>query len=402
MRDRDVTGMSLAALAQPRTWFPSVDITIPVYNEERGLAPAVRRLHRYLNSDFPFSAQITIADNASTDGTAAQALRLAAELPGVRLIRINEKGRGRALAASWLTSDADVVAYMDVDLSTDLSALLPLIAPVISGHSDVSIGSRLVHGARVVRSTKRELISRCYNLLLRVFLGVGFKDAQCGFKAVRADVARRLVLRVQNRNWFFDTEFLVQAERAGLRVHELPVDWIEDPDSRVDILATAVEDIRGVWRLATGRRVEAAPVRLRGQLVRFAAIGVMSTVAYAALYWMLRGFLPPVASNTVALVVTAIANTAANRRLTFGVRGANGLLRDHAGGLAAFAVALVLTNGAIGALELIKPAPSLGLEIATLSAANALATAVRFLLLRMLFFHLRTDKPAPALRRPVT
>jgi len=401
MRALDLVGMSIAALAEPRTWFPAVDITIPVYNEERDLALAVMRLHNYLSSDFPFSAQITIADNASTDGTAAQALRLAAELRGVRFIRLNEKGRGGALAASWLTSDAQVVAYMDVDLSTDLSALLPLIAPVISGHSDVSIGSRLARGARVVRSAKRELISRCYNLLLRVVLGVGFKDAQCGFKAVRTDVARTLVPRVQNRNWFFDTELLVQAERAGLRVHELPVDWIEDPDSRVDILATAIEDLRGVWRLATGRWVEAAPPLLRGQLVRFAAIGVMSTIAFAVVYWMLRAFLPPVPSNTVALVVTAIANTAANRRLTFGVRGAHGLLRDHAGGLLAFAVALALTNGAIGALELVKPAPDLALEIITLSAANALATIVRFLLLRMLLFHLRRGNPPGPLRRPV-
>src|SRR6202140_5387977 len=151
--------MSIAALARPASWSPSLDITIPVYNEERDLAPAVRRLHHYLNSDFPFSAQITIADNASTDGTAVQGLRLAAELTGVRLIRLRDKGRGRALAASWLTSDADVVAYMDVDLSTHLSALLPLIAPVISGHSDLSIGSRLARGARVVRSAKREFIS---------------------------------------------------------------------------------------------------------------------------------------------------------------------------------------------------------------------------------------------------
>jgi putative flippase GtrA len=307
----------------------------------------------------------------------------------VRLIRLSEKGRGRALAASWLTSEARVVAYMDVDLSTDLSALLPLIAPVISGHSDVSIGSRLARGARVVRSTKRELISRCYNLLLRVVLGVRFKEAQCGFKAVRADVAQRLIPEMQNRNWFFDTELLVRAERAGLRVHELPVDWVEDPDSRVDILATAVEDIRGVWRLATGRWFQAAPTPLRSQLLRFAAIGVISTVAYAALYWMLRGFLAPVASNTLALLVTAIANTAANRRLTFGVRGAQGLLRDHAGGLVAFAVALVLTNGAIGAIQLVNPRPSLVVEIVTLTAANAIATIVRFVLLRMMLFHLR-------------
>jgi glycosyltransferase involved in cell wall biosynthesis len=381
--------MSIAALARPDIWSPAVDITIPVYNEERDLGPAVRRLYSYLNTTFPFSAQITIADNASTDGTAAQALRLAAELQGVRLIRLSEKGRGRALAASWLTSDAQVVAYMDVDLSTDLSALLPLIAPVISGHSDLSIGSRLARGARVVRSTKREFISRAYNTLLRVVLGVRFKDAQCGFKAVRADVARRLIPQVENRNWFFDTELLVRAERAGLRVHELPVDWIEDPDSRVDIFATAIEDLRGVWRLATGRWMAAAPARLRGQLFRFAAVGITSTLAYAALYWMLRGVLSPFASNSVALVVTAVANTAANRRYTFGVRGTGGLLRDHAGGLVAFAVALVLTNAAIGGLELVKPPPSLALEIATLTAANAIATVVRFLLLRMVLFHLR-------------
>ena len=341
MGGSDIVGMSIAALEQPFSWAPSVDITIPVYNEERDLAPAVRRLHNYLHSEFPFSARITIADNASTDGTAAQALRLATELRGVRLIRLSEKGRGRALAASWLTSDADVVAYMDVDLSTDLSALLPLVAPIISGHSDVSIGSRLTSGARVVRSAKRELISRCYNLLLHVVLGVRFKDAQCGFKAVRADVARRLLPGIENRNWFFDTELLVQAERAGLRVHELPVDWVEDADSRVDILATALEDLRGVWRLATGRWTRAAPEHLHGQLARFAAVGLVSTVAYAGLYWMLRGFLTPAVSNSIALVVTAVGNTAANRRVTFGVRGANGLLRDHAGGLVAFAVAKI-------------------------------------------------------------
>lgn len=249
--------MSIAALARPITWAPLVDITIPVYNEERDLATAVRRLHAYLHRDFPFSARITIADNASTDGTPAQALRLAFELPDIRLLRLNEKGKGRAVAASWLTSDAMVVVYMDVDLSTDLTALLPLVAPIISGHSDVSIGSRLAPGARVVRSAKREAISRGYNLLVRFVLGLRVKDAQCGFKAMRADIARRLVPGVENRSWFFDTELLVRAERAGLRVHELPVDWIDDPDSRVDIAAAAVENLRGVWRLATGRWIEA-------------------------------------------------------------------------------------------------------------------------------------------------
>jgi hypothetical protein len=148
-----------------------------------------------------------------------------------------------------MTSGADVVAYMDVDLSTDLDALLPLVAPLVSSHSDVAIGSRLSRGSRVRRGFKRELISRCYNWLLRLALGARFTDAQCGFKAVRGNVARRLVPQVENRSWFFDTELLVLAQREGMRIHEVPVDWTDDLDSRVAILPTALEDLRGVWRL---------------------------------------------------------------------------------------------------------------------------------------------------------
>jgi len=367
---------------------PMVDIVIPVHNEERGLRVSVLRLHAYLTQQFPFSARITIADNASTDSTPAVAAELAEELPEVRVLRLKEKGRGRALAAAWLTSDARVVSYMDVDLSTDLSALLPLVAPVISGHSQVSIGSRLVTGSRVTRGPKREVISRVYNILLRLVLRVRFKDAQCGFKALRADVARSLLPDVVNRNWFFDTELLVRAERAGLRIHELPVDWTDDPDSRVDIVATAIEDLRGVWRLATGRPAD-APLWLSTQLVRFAAVGAASTLAYAVLFWALREVLPAAASNVIALAATAVANTAANRRLTFGIRGRERLLGDHAGGLLAFAAALVFTNGAIVAMGLFAPGASRVAEIAVLTAANAIATGVRFLVLRTVLFHMR-------------
>ena len=367
---------------------PMVDIVIPVHNEERDLRASVLRLHAYLTQQFPFSARITIADNASTDATPAVAAELAEELPEVRVLRLKEKGRGRALAAAWLTSDARVVSYMDVDLSTDLSALLPLVAPVISGHSQVSIGSRLVTGSRVTRGPKREVISRVYNILLRLVLRVRFKDAQCGFKALRADVARSLLPDVVNRNWFFDTELLVRAERAGLRIHELPVDWTDDPDSRVDIVATAIEDLRGVWRLATGRPTD-APLRLSTQLVRFAAVGAASTLAYAVLFWALREVLPAAASNVIALAATAVANTAANRRLTFGIRGRERLLGDHAGGLLALAAALVFTNGAIVAIGLFAPGASRVAEIAVLTAANAIATGVRFLVLRTVLFHMR-------------
>ena len=238
--------------APPTAGGPVVDVVVPVYNEERDLGPSVRRLHAFLGA-FPFSSVITIADNASRDGTLALAKQLSAELPGVRFIHLDQKGRGRALRKAWSESDAQIVAYMDVDLSTDLKALLPLVAPIVSGHSDVAIGSRLARGARTKRGPKRELISRGYMLILRILLGAGFTDAQCGFKAVRASLARELVNVVEDNTWFFDTELLILAQRRGLRVHEVPVDWTDDPDSRVAIVRTAIDDLKGVWRLRVGR-----------------------------------------------------------------------------------------------------------------------------------------------------
>ena len=208
-----------------------------------------------------------IADNASEDGTAAIGDRLAAELDAVAYVRLTEKGRGRALRRVWSRSDADVLAYMDVDLSTGLEALLPLVAPLISGHSDLAIGTRLARGSRVVRGPKRELISRTYNRLLHLTLRSRFSDAQCGFKAGRAAVVKALLPRVEDQAWFFDTELLVLAERSGLRIHEVPVDWVDDPDSRVDIVRTALEDLRGIARLggelsrfAAGRRRQHGPL----------------------------------------------------------------------------------------------------------------------------------------------
>jgi glycosyltransferase involved in cell wall biosynthesis len=248
---------------------PLVEVVVPVHNEQRVLVASVTRLHGYLEATFPFAFRITIADNASTDATWSLAQELAARLPRVGATRLDQKGRGRALRQVWSRSDADVVAYTDVDLSTDLAALLPLVAPLISGHSDLAIGTRLARGARIVRGAKREMISRGYNLLLQATLGAGFSDAQCGFKALRADAARALLPLVEDRNWFFDTELLVLAERAGLRIHEVPVDWVDDPDSRVAIVATAVQDLRGVIRLAGGLLTGS----LRARLVAAAAPG---------------------------------------------------------------------------------------------------------------------------------
>src|SRR6202162_27387 len=229
-----------------------VDIVVPVRNEEHDLAPSVRRLVGYLREGFPFSARITIADNGSTDATWAIATGLARELPEVRAVHMELPGRGRALRAIWAESDAEVLTYMDVDLSTDLNALLPLVAPLLSGHSDLAIGTRLARGSRVIRGPKRELISRGYNVLLRACMGARFSDAQCGFKAIRRDQARALLPLTKDNGWFFDTELLVLAERGGLRIHDVPVDWVDDLDSRVDIMATALADLRGMMRLSRG------------------------------------------------------------------------------------------------------------------------------------------------------
>jgi putative flippase GtrA len=374
-----------------------VDIVVPVRNEERDLAPSVRRLVSYLRESFPFSARITIADNGSTDATWAIASRLARELPEVRAIHMELPGRGRALRAIWSQSDAEVLAYMDVDLSTDLNALLPLVAPLLSGHSDLAIGTRLARGSRVIRGPKRELISRSYNMLLRTLMGARFSDAQCGFKAIRRDQARALLPLTQDTGWFFDTELLMLAERAGLRIHEIPVDWVDDLDSRVDIIATALADLRGMARLGIGFARGSiqvpqlrGPVRAGGrhardlplQIARFTVIGVASTVAYLLLFLLLRGIMSAQAANLVSLGVTAVANTAANRRLTFGISGRSNAARHQVKGLIAFGIGLALTSGALAVLHSGTARPGRIAEVSVLIAANLAATVIRFLLYR--------------------
>lgn len=385
-----------------------VEIVIPVFNEETGLEESVRHLHGYLEDRFPLTWLITIVDNASTDRTWGVACRLSTELVGVQAMRLDQKGRGRALRAAWSASRSPVVAYMDVDLSTDLDGLLPLVAPLLSGHSDLAIGSRLAPGARVVRGPKREAISRAYNLILRTTLRSGFSDAQCGFKAIRTEVAHELLPAVEDQGWFFDTELLVLAEHNGLRVHEVPVDWVDDPDSRVNVVGTATTDLKGVWRMLgrtfSGKAsVESArdlrdddgyEPDLASQLVRFASIGVVSTLVFALLFWLLVEPLGPWLADIVALGVCTVANTAANRRLTFATHGRAGRTRHYLGGLALAAMPLVLTLVTLVVLEGMG-VTAVGVQLLALTGANLLAAVGRFVLLRRWVFG-PVSRPSPS------
>jgi putative flippase GtrA len=417
-----------------------VDIVVPVHNESQQLAASITALRTYLDSSFPFVTSITIADNASTDGTSEIADDLAATHPGVRVLRLDQKGRGRALRAAWSESAASVVSYMDVDLSTGLAALLPLVAPLLSGHSDVAIGTRLAPGAHVVRGARRELISRSYNLLLRSALRSACTDAQCGFKAMRRQAAVELLPLVEDNEWFFDTELLVTAQRIGLRIHEVPVDWVDDTDSRVEVLTTALTDLHGVWRLLgpTARRRaaqqparppatlgshrwnEAVPTDHAGrssvferspgtnpgsdgsgtgsgatgdpvpqvsadELFRFAGVGALSTLAYVGLFAVLEPALGTFAANTVAIALCSLGNTAAHRGLAGTAR--HGLDRRHRWGTAAalLGISLALTTGAL-AMTRAAGLTALLPQLLAVTVANLVGAGIRFGILRTWVF----------------
>jgi len=292
---------------------------------------------------------------------------------------------------------------MDVDLSTDLDALLPLVAPLVSGHSDVAIGTRLAPTARVVRGPKRELISRTYNLILKTALHSHFSDAQCGFKAARTEVARTLLPLVEDEGWFFDTELLVVAELNGLRIHEVPVDWVDDPDSRVDVVTTAKTDLLGVGRMlrgmVTGRvwlpaglaqggpdatgSAARQPVQgaARAQLSRFASVGAVSTLVFAALVAVLAAPVGLLLADVVALAICSVANTAANRRLTFSLSGRARRTRHYSRGLAVAVLPFALTLFGLAALA-VAGVSALAVQVLVLTLASATAAVVRFVALR--------------------
>jgi len=233
----------------------TVDVVVPVYNEEHSLPKSIPVLREFLaGPSFPYDWRIVIADNASTDNTPAVGRMLEDSAGGqVEYVRIERKGRGFALKQTWLASPMDIVSYMDVDLSTGLEAFPPLIRAIAEEGYNVATGSRLAAESRITRSLKRRVLTRGYNTLIKTMFFTRFSDAQCGFKAVSREAAQRIIPLIEDNNWFFDTELLILAEKMGYRVKDVPVEWVEDMDTRVKIGATVMEDLRGLLRLRKGR-----------------------------------------------------------------------------------------------------------------------------------------------------
>ena len=234
---------------------PTVDVVIPVYNEEHDLPRALPTLRDFLLSDaFPYEWRVVVADNASTDSTPEVGARLERENPGeVAYVRIERKGRGYALRRTWSESTADVMSYMDVDLSTGINAFPALVRAIAEDGYGVATGTRLHRRSKVERSLQRTVLSRGYNSIIKAGFWTKFSDAQCGFKAISREVAERVLPMVEDNNWFFDTELLILAEKMGYRIKDIPVEWREDPGTTVKIGSTIAEDLRGLWRMRTRR-----------------------------------------------------------------------------------------------------------------------------------------------------
>jgi glycosyltransferase involved in cell wall biosynthesis len=234
-----------------------VNVTIPVFNEEKRLAASLPKLHSFLREHFRFDMEVVIADNGSTDRTLEICRSMSREYSKVRIVHSEIKGRGRILREVWMDSDAQILSYMDADLSTELEAFPPMIESLARGCYEVAVGSRLLKQSLTTRCFTREFVSRCYNWLVRITLNTHFSDAQCGFKAITREAALRLLPLVKDDQWFFDTELLTLAEKLGYRILDFPVHWREEPGSHVRIFNTAKEDIKGLWRIRRNLRRQA-------------------------------------------------------------------------------------------------------------------------------------------------
>jgi glycosyltransferase involved in cell wall biosynthesis len=229
------------------------DIALPVYNEEATLKFQVRRLDDYLNTlNFDeHEFRILISDNGSLDQTKQVAEILANEIQRVSLIVVGEKGVGLALRKAWENSDADVVGYMDLDLSTDITHLNEVIAIFTQDNCDVLNASRLLPLSEVSNRKKiRSLTSRGLNILIRSIFKTNLSDAMCGFKFVkRSTLESAIKCGATSNGWFFVAQLLLVAEMTGLRVREIPISWVDDGNSKVKIVQLIKQYIFEIFKL---------------------------------------------------------------------------------------------------------------------------------------------------------
>lgn len=369
-----------------------IDVAVPVHNDADALNACVARLHGHLAESLPLPWRITIVDSASTDGTWQSAQDLAERFSGVTAMRLEAEGRGRAVRAAWGASAAPVLAYVDVQLSTDLNAFLPLVAPLLSGHSDVAVGSRFSRGARVTHAAGRGRNSRAYGRVLALTLGTGVRDTQCGFKAVRADVARLLLPAVKDNAWFFDTELLVLAERLGLRIAELPVDWTGSPDAPAGGRPLRRHHLRGMWRLAKPLWLRRVNVELGGSVprrrpvgkghavFRFLRIAMCCAALYLAVFLALQPAVGAYWANGLTLTVVTLVCGGANRRYGHGSRAYVTSRYRWVKTTAGFVGSLAGTTAVLKILFLssIKPSLTVQATVATLIAALVISIRLSF------------------------
>ena len=370
-----------------------VDVVVPVHNDAEALNACVAQLRDHLAGSLPLPWRITIVDSASTDGTWQAAQDLADRYSGVTAMRLDAEGRGRAVRAAWAASDASVLAYVDVQLSTNLNAFLPLVAPLLSGHSDVAVGSRFSRNARVTHGPRRGLNSRAYSRVLTLVLGTGVRDTQCGFKAVRADVAHVLLPAVRDNTWFFDTEFLVLAERLGLRIAELPVDWTGSPGAPAGATPTRRHDLPGMWRLAKTlwlRRVsvelgesvpQRGPVGKGNAVFRFLRLALCCAALYLAGFLGLQPALGAYWANGLTLTTVTLVCGFANQRYSHGLRLHVASRCRVFKAIAAYAGSLAGTTAVLKILFLssIKPGLTVQATVATLIAALVVSLRLSFI-----------------------